>query len=376
MSAVDRISSPSRRGRRAAHRARGSFARGLFGAVPVVLVGSLALTLGATPADASARKSDRERPDLAPDDAGTGRLDFSSATPAVAAPLADSSSTDRAHATAPAQTMAPFEYTVVEGDTISDIAGRYGLSTASVLALNGLSWKSLIFPGQVLSLNASASPSLPVDVPLTRYTVTSGDTISGIAAQHGLDTEAVLSSNGLGRDSIIYPGQSIVLPQTSSAVAPLAPALPVLDATPVASVTPIGSSVGLTDEMRANAAQIVRVGRELGVPDRGIVIALAAAMQESTLRNLDWGHLDSLGLFQQRPSTGWGTPDQILDTDYAIRAFYVGIHTTDTTSLGLLDIDGWQSMTVTEAAQAVQISAYPDAYAKWESDAWAWLPTL
>ena len=63
----------------------------------------------------------------------------------------------------------------------------------------------------------------------------------------------------------------------------------------------------LTDEMRRNARTIIDVGRSLGVPDEGIVVALAAAAQESSLRNLDHGDRDSLGLFQQRPSQGWGT---------------------------------------------------------------------
>ncbi|MFD1713227.1 LysM peptidoglycan-binding domain-containing protein [Amnibacterium flavum] len=388
MSSTDRITDAAvtRRGRHAAGRERGAFARSLFGAVPVVLVGSLALSLGVAPSEGSGRRAERDRQTPSPDSGNgeTGTLDFAAAdgdaSPAEVAVGADLG------ATAPAQTMAPFEYAVMEGDTISEIAGRYGLSTASVLALNGLSWKSLIFPGQILSLNASASPALPVDAPLTRYTIAEGDTISGIAASNSLDTESVLSANGLGRDSIIFPGQTIVLPQVRgsasaldatpvASVTPIA-STPVAETGPVAPVTPLGSSIGLTEEMLSNARSIVAIGRELGVGDRGIVVALAAAMQESTLRNLDWGHLDSLGLFQQRPSTGWGTREQILDTDYSIRTFFTGIHTEDVTVRGLLDIDGWEDMSVTQAAQAVQISAYPDAYAKWESDAWSWLAVI
>ncbi|MET0589704.1 MAG: LysM peptidoglycan-binding domain-containing protein [Naasia sp.] len=359
----------ARRGRHAAPRGR-SFARGLLSAVPVMLVGTLAVTLGTTPSEALNRKPERERPTPSPEpDTSTG-LDFTAAavTPSTSAPLHETASIGEI---ATAQSLAPFEYTVVEGDTVSDISGRYGLSTASVLALNGLSWKSMIFPGQILSLNASASPALPVEVPLTRYTIVAGDTISAIASSNQLDTEAVLSANGLGRDSIIYPGQTLVIPQLGRGSS-----APVLEATPVAQVTAIGSAVGLTEEMYGNAASIVRIGRELGVSDRGIVIALAAAMQESTLRNIDWGHLDSVGLFQQRPSMGWGTAAQLNDPEYAIRAFYTGIPGRDVSTLGLLDIEGWESMTVTQAAQAVQISAYPDAYAKWESDAWAWLGIL
>jgi hypothetical protein len=130
-------------------------------------------------------------------------------------------------------------------------------------------------------------------------------------------------------------------------------------------------------EMRANAAIIVGVGKQLGVSDYALVISLATAMQESTLRNLNWGDRDSLGLFQQRPSTGWGTPAQVTDPVYASRLFFGGASNPNKgITRGLLDIPGWQSMTVTQAAQAVQISAYPDAYAKWEASAWVWLDEL
>ncbi|TPX00513.1 hypothetical protein FJ656_32410, partial [Schumannella luteola] len=104
---------------------------------------------------------------------------------------------------------------------------------------------------------------------------------------------------------------------------------------------------------------------------------LAAAMQESSLRNIDYGDRDSLGLFQQRPSTGWGTPDQILNASHAARLFYGGPSNPNKgKTRGLLDIAGWQSMSLTQAAQAVQISAYPNAYAKWETSATSWLAQL
>jgi hypothetical protein len=129
--------------------------------------------------------------------------------------------------------------------------------------------------------------------------------------------------------------------------------------------------------MRGNAAVIVSVGRQQGVSDYGLVIALAAAMQESGLRNLDYGDHDSLGLFQQRPSTGWGTPQQILDPVQASLAFFGGPGNPNRgRTRGLLDVPGWSSMTVTQAAQAVQNSAYPDAYAAWEASARAWLTQL
>ncbi|MFC0031740.1 hypothetical protein ACFFMM_19650, partial [Micromonospora chaiyaphumensis] len=98
-------------------------------------------------------------------------------------------------------------------------------------------------------------------------------------------------------------------------------------------------------------------------PERAAVISIATSLQESKLENL--GHLgdkndhDSLGLFQQRPSSGWGTPEQITDPEYSTLAFLKG----------LKQVDGWQDMPLTEAAQTVQVSAYPDAYAQWEQQA-------
>lgn len=108
-----------------------------------------------------------------------------------------------------------------------------------------------------------------------------------------------------------------------------------------------------------NAALIVAVGSQLGVPPWGQVIALAAAIQESGLRNLPYGDRDSLGLFQQRPSQGWGTPAQILNPTRAATRFYQA----------LLAVHGWQSLPLAVAANAVQRSAYPSAYAEHEAQA-------
>ncbi|MFE0179863.1 C40 family peptidase [Streptomyces olivaceus] len=112
----------------------------------------------------------------------------------------------------------------------------------------------------------------------------------------------------------------------------------------------------LPAEQVPNAATIVATGLSLDVPEKGQIIALATAMQESRLRNLGYGDRDSLGLFQQRPSQGWGSAQQIRDPAYASEQFYQH----------LLTVDGWQQMTVTQAAHAVQRSGLPDAYAQWE----------
>ena len=130
---------------------------------------------------------------------------------------------------------------------------------------------------------------------------------------------------------------------------------------------PISAAGGgpMTDEQISNAAAIIAVGRQLGVPAHGWVVAIATALAESGLRNLDHGDRDSLGLFQQRPSQGWGTPQQILDPTYAATAFYTGAGTNP----GLLNTAGWETMAVTVAAQTVQRSALPDAYARHEPQA-------
>ena len=100
-------------------------------------------------------------------------------------------------------------------------------------------------------------------------------------------------------------------------------------------------------------------------PCRGLVIALATALQESGLRNLDYGDRDSLGLFQQRPSMGWGTPTQVTDPAYAAHAFFTGAGTNP----GLLDISHWEALPLWLAADSVQHSAYPIAYADHEAEA-------
>ncbi|MGY1723247.1 hypothetical protein [Blastococcus sp. SYSU DS0533] len=123
------------------------------------------------------------------------------------------------------------------------------------------------------------------------------------------------------------------------------------------SCTLPGSSVTLSAEQVQNAATIAQVGRDRGLPDRAVVIALATAMQESTLRNLDYGDRDSLGLFQQRPSQGWGTPEQVQDPVYAAGQFYDH----------LVQIPGWETGRLTEVAQAVQRSGFPELYQQHEA---------
>lgn len=130
-----------------------------------------------------------------------------------------------------------------------------------------------------------------------------------------------------------------------------------------------GRTDGLTSEQVANARILWEVSRQAKFPaqlqSRAAVVAIAAAMQESKLKNLDYGDADSLGILQQRPSTGWGSRAQVTDVTKAALAFYgVAEHTHNP---GLKQIKGWENMTVTQAAQAVQRSAFPNAYAQWET---------
>jgi hypothetical protein len=118
-------------------------------------------------------------------------------------------------------------------------------------------------------------------------------------------------------------------------------------------------TVELTVVQLQHASTINAVGLSRGIPERGRIIAVATAYQESSLRNRPDGDRDSVGLFQQRPSQGWGSAEQIQDPIYASNKFYDA----------LLEVQGWQDMSLTDAAQAVQYSAYPDAYAKWEPQA-------
>jgi hypothetical protein len=121
--------------------------------------------------------------------------------------------------------------------------------------------------------------------------------------------------------------------------------------------------IKISDEQLTNVREIVKAGKTMNLPPRAQVIAVATAMQESKLHNI--GNLgaandhDSEGLFQQRPSSGWGTSEQITNPAYATTAFLKG----------LKQVHGWQTMPLTDAAQKVQVSAYPDAYAQWEKQA-------
>jgi len=127
---------------------------------------------------------------------------------------------------------------------------------------------------------------------------------------------------------------------------------------PSCRATASGRSVTFSPEQSANAATITAIALKRGLPARAATIANATAIQESKLRNIKFGDRDSLGLFQQRPSQGWGTEAQIQDPVYATNKFYDA----------LIKIDGYEAMEITKVAQEVQRSAFPQAYAEHEDE--------
>ena len=131
------------------------------------------------------------------------------------------------------------------------------------------------------------------------------------------------------------------------------------DVPPGCQVSLDGETYTMSPEQTAHATTIAAVGKRMGMPDHAVSVALAAALQESKLYNLEHGDRDSLGLFQQRPSQGWGTASDVLTPHYAASAFY----------RHLARVTGWETMPVTTAAQRVQRSGAPNAYAQWEQQA-------
>lgn len=456
--------------------ASGAVSRGLMGALPFVMTGTLATSAIVTPGLVQYSAQPTE-PGASADHANDQRPGFGERLSGAFLPVAHS-------VLSAVRPDLPATYVVQGGDTISSIADSFGIPTPAVLTLNALSWNAVLHPGQVLKLSAEPTKKAaasPARVAGNAYLVQSGETVSTIADRLGISTTALTQANNLTEDSTIYAGQMIRIPGSTAPVverdaelvmpalasaptiipasvestdqvmsskdesedqeqtsndsrevfdaadielaekpalitvkvptpqAPVAAKKVTPVATPVvkketpapspAPVTPAesepaeseeeaeptssigqpvtGSVTPLNDERRTNAQIIVNVGREMGISDYGIVIALATAMQESSLRNINWGDRDSVGLYQQRPSSGWGTVEQIMDPAYATRLFFGGPNNPNAgKTRGLLDIAGWESMALTVAAQRVQISAYPEAYAKWEPSAWAWLYEL
>jgi peptidoglycan DL-endopeptidase CwlO len=190
---------------------------------------------------------------------------------------------------------------------------------------------------------------------------------------------AVLGANAMSSASVCSPTHVTGHPDANEPVA--------VDFRP-GSLAP----ANLTARQMAVAADYVSVGKQLGIPRDGQVIAIMMALQESSLRvlanvnvpeSLGYRHdgigsdHDSLGTAQQRPAAGWGSVGELMDPIYNVQAFYGGASGPNQGSpRGLLDIPGWQSMSKGKAAQAVQVSAFPELYAQWEPEASAIVDAL
>lgn len=283
-------------------------------------------------------------------------------------------------------------YVVQYGDSVSTIADRLGISTRSLLEHNQLSDNAAIFPGQRLEIPGATKATvsrqqMPTAQQAPDIVLASTEDQEPLETEQSVDPEAPSPAFDAADLPLAEKPTLITVRVGPKPAAPKKPAVaPAPAPSPAAEAPAASGSTGqpvtgtitpLNDERRANAQIIIQVGRELGVSDYGIVIALATAMQESSLRNINWGDRDSLGLYQQRPSSGWGTAEQIMDPAHSTRLFFGGPSNPNKgKTRGLLDIAGWQNMALTDAAQRVQISAYPQAYAKWEPSAWAWLYEL
>jgi LysM repeat protein len=255
----------------------------------------------------------------------------------------------------PDRTAGAIRVVVGSGETVSDVAAAHDVSTASVLALNGLGWRARIREGDVLLVRpARPGEAVPVAAPGV-HVVEPGDTLDSVAARHGVAVAALLLANGLSRGAVLRPGAELALPTSRRRAS---------------------GPVVLAGDMRDNAAALLRAGRLLGVADDAIVVVLAAAMQDSCLHNLDFGEDDAVGVLQLRPGDGWGTEAELLDPRRAGTAFLRGPRFAAGGARGLLQVPGWEFLPVGEAAAAVQRRGTPNGYGRWERSARDWLADL
>lgn len=342
------VAAPVVRGRHLAPRPP---ARRLLRATPAQLVGSLFTRSGTAPAEAhdSHSTSRRAQPAQgAPDHGTTSEPGPRRVGNTVAAGRPSGS---------PLPTGA-IPVVLVAGESIADLAGRYGLSTASLLALNGLSWRSRIEAGTTLFVraaarSASARAAVPTPTPApapetAHHVVMVGDTVQSVAGARGVAPAAILLANGLSRGAALAPGRRLVIPTVQRAAT--------------------GSVLPLTDELRANVRTIVGAGRSAGVADDGLIIALTAAIEDADPA--------TGGLFGRRSAQALAAPRDLADPALAAQTFFGGPTSPLRYAVrGLLDVPGWQLMTVPEAASVVQ-GGRVDDYARWERCARAWLSDL
>ena len=252
--------------------------------LPAVMLSSLAV---AQPADADARPQTVPATLAAAIEAQAAAVK-AGIIPAASVPAALPSGLQPTRVT-------PTAHTVVRGDTVSAIAGRYGLSTTAVLKLNNLKSNSVIYPGQRIKLKAATAPAArtaaaPASTAARTYTVKSGDTLGGIAGRHGVRLSQVLSWNGLKVTSIIYPGQKIRLGAgTAVAAAPAKAAAPaatrsasyVIKSGDTLSGIAARHGVKLADILSANRLKVTSIiypGQKLAIPGKTAAVQPASSV--------------------------------------------------------------------------------------------------
>jgi len=318
------------------------------------------------------------------------------------------------------------QYVIQSGDTLASVASRFGISETSLKEANEMSESWSLTAGDVLRIPGTRQVTAPRAIPAIQAAHQASQSrvvwahlesgshqnspgqssaqLATVAGEEADESQADSDSTPAVIDPLAIdipeaPKLRVVKPPPPPppppppAAAPKAPSSSSNSSSqsssgsssqsaPAPAPAPrqpaSGNVVQLrNDSQREHARTVIRVGRDLGVPDYGIVIALATAMQESSFRNITTAvDHDSLGLFQQRPAW-WGTPEQLVDPVYATTAFFKGARGTNGGwSRGLLGVSGWQDLSVRDAAHRVQRSAHPDLVQRWEASAWAWLAEL
>ena len=261
-------------------------------AIPAVMMSALALAEPASAAPAAPQNTLFPQMPLQ----AIKNLNTGAATGVAASQLAT-----QVPATLPAESAVPATHRIVRGDTVTSIAAQYGLSVTELLRVNNLQPTSLIFAGEDLRLTGATAPAAPAapEAPASSagtYTVVSGDTLSGIAARHGVSLSSVLSANGLSLTSIIYPGQTIRV--DGAAPAPTAPAAPTAAPADVQVASTAGTAatytvvsgdtlggiaarhgVSLSSVLAANGLSLTSVihpGQQISISDSTVSLASSA----------------------------------------------------------------------------------------------------
>jgi hypothetical protein len=234
---------------------------------------------------------------------------------------------------------------VVAGAAALSLAAAGGLASASTGVLPELT------PAAEPTSTGTVAPVASVDAPAASRSEQRAPLIVPAVLEQAA---AEQSARALARDILAERTSAIEHAAAAAARAKLTALHRACDFVPAEQRHPEHNATQLQ-----NVRTIVEVAQQMNLPPRAAVIAVATAQQESELINMRGGDLDSVGLFQQRPSMGWGSYGEVHDPEYAAKQFYDA----------LIAIPGWQHLPLTVAAQKVQESAFGWAYARWEASA-------